>query len=176
MTPRANRQIRSSLAEVCYAYQLLSLFLQVLMLVCLMVTKITCYRDCSQEDSLAELSDSSYGVQHHERVSVSSIEQHSLSKRQRSPYSYDNNLPWNCGSNVTWRDLGEMFFPRHILEVVCRDTVCWFGHYRCRPVYKTIKVLKMNQGHCRDTALPVSLRTDWLMADVDISVFCQCGR
>ena len=94
----------------------------------------------------------------------------------RGTFSVDTSLPWECSSNATWRDLGETYLPRYIAEVVCLDSTCWFGHYSCRPVIETIRVLKMNEANCRDPALPSSIRRQWLLAEVETSVFCQCAR
>ena len=146
-------------------------------MICATITQIRCNRDCTQADLTYNRRSYLSSSSAHERNSENSI-----STERRSfgyhggPYAVETGFPWDCGKNTTWRDLGESFYPRYISEVVCHDTACWYGHYRCKPVYQTIKVLRINQEHCRDTTLPVSLRQDWLLADINISVFCECGR
>ena len=112
----------------------------------------------------------------HTRLATGLHTVHHHQARNLEPFSVNTTLPWECGSNVTWRDLGELYFPRYISEVVCLEASCWYGHYSCRPVIQTIKVLKLNEDNCRDTMLPTALRRRWMLADVETSAFCQCGR
>ena len=92
------------------------------------------------------------------------------------PLPVNSSLPWECESSVSWCDLGLLYFPRYISDVVCLENNCWYGHCSCRPVMQIIKVLKLNKDNSRDMMLPPVLRPRWVLADVETSVFCQCSR
>lgn len=151
-----------------------------MLIVCAAISQCSSYRDCSEEEldrqRRSSLSFPSIEIRDSDNRLATGL--HSLPEHTRTlgPFSFDSTLPWECGSNVTWRDLGEQYFPRYISEVVCWQTSCWYGHYSCRPVIQTIKVLKLNDGQCRDPTLPPTIRRSWMLADVETSAFCQCGR
>ena len=152
------------------------------MLVCAALAhNAACFRDCSEEEldreKRSSISFPSVEIRNSNPRLATGL--HSIPNSQGAalgPFRFEERLPWECGSNVTWRDLGELYFPRYISEVVCLESNCWYGHYSCRPVIQTIKVLKLNQENCRDTALPPTLRRRWMLADVETSAFCQCSR
>ena len=158
-----------------------SFIFQVLIALCMTVTQIACYRAWSREVlgrqkrspvpfSSIPLPDSD----HSKRTVFDNISNGRA--RMPQPFSADNNLPWECGTNVTWRDLGDLYFPRYISETVCPESTCWYGHFACRPVIHTIKVLKMRENTRQERTLPQALRRQWVLADVQTSSFCQCGR
>lgn len=96
--------------------------------------------------------------------------------RPSEPFSTDIELPWQCDYNYYWRDLGEMYFPRHIKEVRCLNTTCWYGHYRCVPAKHTARVLTRSLEGDQDGNLPFTLRLDWKFENVDLTVGCMCSR
>ncbi|XP_062589842.1 protein trunk-like [Saccostrea cucullata] len=96
--------------------------------------------------------------------------------RQSEPFSTDIELPWQCGTEYYWRDLGEMHFPRHIKEVRCLNATCWYGHYRCTPAKYTAMVLTRSVGGDEDGNVPYSLRQEWRFEHLDITIGCMCSR
>ena len=142
---------------------------------------VFCYRLCSEEEaerkrkSITPFS-SSVLRQSDQRLPTGLHNIPSIRASTHRTYPVDTSLPWECSSNVTWRDLGETYFPRYIAEVVCLGRTYWYGHYSCRPVLQASRVLKMNEENFRDPTLPASLRRQWFLAEVETSVFCQCTR
>ena len=159
----------------CYPY------FQILGIVFAALSQSAGFHNCSDEEVTrhrrSSLSFPSVEIRDgHSRLATGLHSIHHQNIRNLEPFSENTSLPWECGSNVTWRDLGELYFPRYISEVVCLESSCWYGHYTCRPVIQTIKVLKLNEDNCRDTTLPPALRRRWMLADVETSAFCQCSR
>lgn len=86
------------------------------------------------------------------------------------------NLPWDCGVDYFWRDLGTHHYPRHIRDAHCSNTTCWFGHFSCRPSEYHVKVLVPNTVGRPDGKIPSILRTEWVFRDIPVTVGCQCAR
>ncbi|PFX31008.1 protein trunk-like isoform X6 [Stylophora pistillata] len=86
--------------------------------------------------------------------------------------------PWTCQTSKVWINLGPKFFPRHVRSVTCSSDKCWFNHFRCRPKYYTIKVLKKKEGQClrvfSSTGKP-RFEDYWEPKDYRITVDCECG-
>ena len=96
--------------------------------------------------------------------------------RPSEPFSTDIDLPWQCEYEYFWRDLGELHFPRHLKEVRCLNTTCWYGHYRCVPAKHTARILTKSLGGDEDGNLPFPLRLEWKFDNIDITVGCMCSR
>ena len=168
------------------------------MVICMTFSQIACHRSSSKEGLERRLKSL---LQHHSKSKSSSVldnvssgvsfEGESLSVQNKRTvldsvagghptaveyFAADARLPWECGGNVTWRDLGETFFPRHISETICPETTCFFGHYACRPVIQTLKVLQLREDSIQQRNLPQSLRRHWTLAEVETTAFCQCAR
>lgn len=92
------------------------------------------------------------------------------------PFSTDIDLPWQCEQEYFWRDLGEMHFPRHLKEVRCLNTTCWYGHYRCVPAKYSARILTRSADGDDDGNVPFPLRLEWKFENVDITVGCTCSR
>ena len=109
---------------------------------------------------------------------------HLRRKRSRSRgspveiFSAEIPLPWSCGSDIRWRNLGPDMYPRYVRDVQCgHQHSCWYGYYTCQPKYSSIRVLKRNRENCApDSALPVQLRQQWIFEEVQITICCECGR
>ena len=134
------------------------------LILCYVVCQTVAHRHCSRTET-------AYG-----RLDSARDTQTTINGGSTVSAIYDSDLPWHCGSNMTWIDLGESFHPRYISELYCEETSCWHGHFRCKPVYRTMRVLKANDAECLDMALPPSLRQDWLYAEFETVAYCQCGR
>ncbi|CAH1796237.1 unnamed protein product [Owenia fusiformis] len=109
---------------------------------------------------------------------------HNLGRSKRSrrgqtdPFSAALPLPWECESLEVWRDLGTDYYPRYIREYECMSNQnCWYGHYKCKPKYYKAKVLRRNTERCApDMSLPAEIRNNWLLRDIGIAIYCECGR
>ncbi|OWF41143.1 Protein trunk [Mizuhopecten yessoensis] len=97
-------------------------------------------------------------------------------QKRNEPFSEDEELPWSCGMEYTWTDLGQNHHPRHVREANCVNSSCWYGHYSCVPLTFNIKVLYPNDHDSVDGKLPAALRQDYVFRDVGVTVGCQCVR
>lgn len=87
----------------------------------------------------------------------------------------ESNVPWHCNTQIFWRDLGSLHYPRFVKEILCSGGSCYHGFYSCRPVSYTVRVLTARENEDGfEIALPRSLRDDWRFMDLEISVACQC--
>ena len=90
-----------------------------------------------------------------------------------------DSTPWTCQTKKIWKNLGSNYFPRHVRSVTCSSSTCWFGHFRCKPQYYTIKVLKKKLGEClriySASGIP-SFEDFWETQDYTIAVACMCGH
>jgi hypothetical protein len=82
---------------------------------------------------------------------------------------------WECESQINWKDLGSLHYPRFAKEVMCVGNSCMHGYYRCAAQNYTIRVLSTrHDDDDLEMALPGSLRENWKLVDVQISVGCVC--
>lgn len=82
---------------------------------------------------------------------------------------------WICESEVIWKDLGNLYYPRFVKEVHCLGRPCMYGYYSCLPQNYTVRVLSVKQnGDDYEITLPRPLREDWKLVDIQISVACVC--
>ncbi|WAR22379.1 TRUNK-like protein [Mya arenaria] len=90
---------------------------------------------------------------------------------------FPNPSDWTCVSQMRWRDLGDLHYPRFIREAVCLASNCFNGFYSCRPASYSLSVLTYRQGRPvtqEEAILPSTLRSTWMFDSVDITVGCEC--
>lgn len=107
------------------------------------------------------------------------VTKRNITKRSMSVDQITDPAPWTCQTSNEWKDLGPTFFPRHVRSATCSSNTCWFGHFRCRPKFYTIKVLKKKVGEClRVYSFTGSPRFQdfWEEVDYKITVDCECGH
>lgn len=102
-----------------------------------------------------------------------------MTKRSLDVSQITDPSAWTCQTTKVWLDLGAKFFPRHVRSVTCSSSSCWFNHFRCRPKFYTIKVLKKKDGPCvkvyTSTGHP-RFEDYWEYVDHEITVDCECGH
>lgn len=84
---------------------------------------------------------------------------------------------WACESFTTWRDLGNLHYPRFVKEVTCTGSTCMRGFYSCQSQVYPVRVLAAREENDEpDVAIPPLLRDEWKFMKIEISVGCVCGR
>ncbi|KAK3082653.1 hypothetical protein FSP39_001554 [Pinctada imbricata] len=112
------------------------------------------------------------------KTSTNSNSAKSSQVQQMSVRSEDDSTPqppWTCERQQTWRDMGRSYYPRYIIDYTCPNTSCWFGHYRCSPVYYTLKLLT-NRGNNDSSSPSIPMGPSWRFESVRITSACTCGH
>lgn len=81
-------------------------------------------------------------------------------------------LPWQCDSQVIWSDLGDNYYPRFLRNVRCTSEKCWFGHFICKPKAFTVNVLKRVRDSCKDGAD----NRQWVFEERAVTFCCECAE
>ncbi|KAK4881625.1 hypothetical protein RN001_004944 [Aquatica leii] len=104
-----------------------------------------------------------------------------LTKSIRTPPTlFSKGFSCSCVMEPYLKDLGIMYFPRHIPTVICKPGSCFGGPYQCRPKHYKIQVLKQKQFDDFDREetssgiVPHSLKDTFISATFTITVACEC--
>ncbi|GAB6022804.1 hypothetical protein CHUAL_006902 [Chamberlinius hualienensis] len=110
----------------------------------------------------------------------------------RKRRSYNDVFSWTCRSEETWIDLGAMYFPRFVRNVICTQGKCLFNHHCCRPKKIPRHILRKLKDSCiapsaddvsnfanmlsRDANLvvPIELRQRWVFEMIELTTCCKC--
>ena len=85
---------------------------------------------------------------------------------------------WQCEFESLWKKLPDGSYPQYVRSGTCRQSRCMGGMYRCRPVYRQLRVLRRVEGMCvplPQETLETPMEEEWAFTFERVVIGCSCG-